>query len=127
MAGVAGRIRAVRERLWSDLPALYVERALTAALRRTPGLRLTDDVQAAALRVEVAAFDEVLSPAHAATVVLVASLRDAGHGRLLDRAFTAAVPIAGADPAAMATAMGTALDQATAAVAAAVAAAVHAH
>ena len=108
------------ERLWSELPATYVQRALTAALRRTPGLRLTDDPTAPALRVEVLAFDDVLTPTHAATVSLAASLRDAEHGRLLDRTFTAAAPIADDDPATMARAMGRALDEATAAVAAAV-------
>ena len=111
------------ERLWSELPATYVKRALTAALHRTPGLHLTDDTRAPALRVEVLAFDEVLAPTHAATVSLAASLRDDARRRLLDRTFTAEVPIAGNDPAAMARAMGEALDEATAAVAAAVVAA----
>src|SRR5215831_17530015 len=31
------------ERRWSEPPESYVERALEAALRRTPGIRLTDD------------------------------------------------------------------------------------
>ena len=112
-----------RERLWSEPPSTYVQRALAAALRRTPGLRLADDANAPALRVEVVAFDEVLSPTHAAAVALAVSLRDEGRGRLLDRTFTAEVPIAGDDPALMAKAMGRALDEATAAVADAVAAA----
>ena len=116
-----------RERLWSELPATYVQRALAAALHRTRGLRLTDDVHAPALRVEVVAFDEVLAPAHAATVSLAASLRGADGGLLLDGTFTADAPIAGDDPATMAEAMGRALDDVTTAVATAVAAAVHAH
>jgi ABC-type uncharacterized transport system auxiliary subunit len=114
-------------RLWSELPATYVQRALAAALRRTPGLRLTDDVHAPALRVEVLAFDEVLAPIHTATVSLAALLRDRAGARLLDRTFTSAAPIDGDDPATMAQAMGQALDEATAAVAAAAAAALHAH
>ncbi len=115
------------ERLWTELPATYVQRALAAALRRAPGLRLTDDVRAPVLRVEVRAFDEVLAPAHTATVSLAASLRDGAGGRLLDDTFTADAPITGDDPATMAQAMGRALDEATTAVAAAVAAVVHAH
>ena len=115
-----------RDRLWSELPATYVQRALAAALRHT-GLRLTDDAKAPALRVDVLAFDEVLLPTHAATVSLAASLRGANGTTLLDNTFTADSPIAGDDPAAMADAMGVALDDASAAVAAAVAAAVHAH
>ena len=107
------------ERLWSELPATYVQRALTAALRRTPGRAspTTRRHRRCAWRL---AFDDVLTPTHAATVSLAASLRDAEHGRLLDRTFTAAAPIADDDPATMARAMGRALDEATAAVAAAV-------
>ena len=115
------------ERLWSELPATYVQRALAAALRETPGLRLTNDARAAALRVEVVAFDEELSPAHTATVALATSLWDPGRGTLLDRTFAATAPIDGDDPAMMATAMGRALDEATTAVAAAVSAALRAH
>jgi ABC-type uncharacterized transport system auxiliary subunit len=75
--------------------------------------------------VEVLAFDEMLAPAHAATVSLAASLRDGDGGRLLDRTFTADAPIADDDPATMAKAMGRALDEATVAVATAVTAALH--
>lgn len=108
------------QRLWRELPESYVERALAATLSRTPGLRLTDDARAPALGVEVLAFDEVLAPAHTATVTLAASLRDERRGWLLERTVTAEAPIAGNDPAVMATAMGRALDEAAAEVAAAV-------
>jgi ABC-type uncharacterized transport system auxiliary subunit len=114
------------ERLWSELPATYVQRALAVALRETPGLRLTNDARAPALRVEVVAFDEVLSPAHTATVALATSLWDPDRGGLLDRTFSATAPIDGDDPAMMATAMGRALDEATTAVAAAVSTTLHA-
>jgi ABC-type uncharacterized transport system auxiliary subunit len=115
------------ERLWSELPATYVQRTLANALRRTPGLRLTDEVRAASLRVEVLEFEEVLAPTHTADVSLSASLRDAKGANVLDRTFSAAAPIAGDDPEQMAQAMGRALDEATSAVAAAVASALHAH
>ena len=114
-------------RLWSELPATYVQRALAAALRRTPGLRLTGDVHAPALRVDVLAFEEVLAPTHTSTVSLAAVLRDAKGRELLDRTFTSTAPIDGDDPALMAQAMGHALDEATADVAAAAAAALHVH
>ena len=109
------------DRLWSELPASYVQRALRGTLSRTPGLRLTSSTRAAELRVDVVAFEEVLAPGHAATVALAASLRDEGGEARLDRTFTVSEPIVGDDPAAMARAMGRALDNAVAAVAAAVA------
>jgi ABC-type uncharacterized transport system auxiliary subunit len=109
------------QRLWRELPASYVERALLTALGRTPGLLLSDDPHAAALSVEVVAFEEVLAPAHTAAVALETSLRDPRRGRLLDRTFTATAPIDRDDPETMAKAMGRALHEATSAVAVAVA------
>ena len=108
------------QRRWSELPASYVERALESALRRTPGIRLTDDFKAPVLRVEVVAFDEVLAPARVASVGLVVSLRDRDRERLLDRSFSAEVPIAGDSAGATAAAMGRALDQVALEVASAV-------
>lgn len=109
---------------WSETPPRYVQRALESALRATPGLRLTDALDAPALRVDVVAFDEVLAPAHVARVALEVSLRDRARTRLVDRTFAAESPITGSGGAAMATAMGTALDGAVREVAGAVAAAV---
>src|SRR5439155_20270301 len=96
--GVAIRLRAVRgapflrhrivwrvseveyglyeQRQWIDLPAHYAERALRTRLGETAGLRLTEDPRAAALRVDLLAFDEVFAPAHAADVALAVSLWD---------------------------------------------------
>lgn len=109
---------------WSETPPRYVQRALESALRATPGLRLTDALDAPALRVDVVAFDEGLAPAHVARVALEVSLRDRARTRLVDRTFAAESPITGSGGAAMATAMGTALDGAVREVAGAVAAAV---
>lgn len=114
------------QRRWSEPPAGYVERALASALRDTPGLRLTDQFDAPTLRVEVVAFDEVLKPAHVASVALVVSLRDRDRARILDRTFTAESAIAGDAPGAVATAAGQALDKVVAEVAAAVASALRA-
>jgi ABC-type uncharacterized transport system auxiliary subunit len=111
---------------WSELPASYVERALGTALRRTPGLSLTNDLAAPALRIEVTAFDEVVGPAPVARVELIATLSDQKQRRVLDRSFSAEAPIAGAVPAATAEAMGKALDQVVAEVASAVSAALRA-
>jgi ABC-type uncharacterized transport system auxiliary subunit len=108
------------QRRWTELPASFVERALETALRRTPGIQLTQALGAATLRVEVLAFDEVLTPAHVAAVSLAVSLGDREQRRLLDRTFSAEEPITSEVPAATATAMGKALDAAVAEVAGAV-------
>src|SRR5437867_8025461 len=108
------------QRRWIDLPAHYVERALRARLRATPGLRLTNDLRAVALRVEVLAFDDVLAPTHAANVTVAVALEDPVRGRLFARTLDARVGIENGDPASMAKAMGQALDDAVAQVADAV-------
>ena len=108
------------QRRWIDLPAHYVERALRARLRATPGLRLTDDLRAVALRVDVLAFDDVLAPTHAANVSVAVALEGPLRGRPFVRTFDARVTIENGDPASMAKAMGQALDDAVAQVAEAV-------
>jgi ABC-type uncharacterized transport system auxiliary subunit len=105
------------QRRWLDLPAHYVDRALAARLRTTPGLHLTDDLAAPALHVEVLAFEEVRSPQHEADVALAAALEDRTGAVLLRRTFAARVAVASDEPAALAKAMGEALDQAVAQVA----------
>lgn len=110
-------------RRWSELPASYVGRALLSALLGTPGLRLTDELRAPSLRVEVVAFEEVFRPRHVASVGLVVSLAGSERQRLLDRSFRVDEPIAGEEPAETARAMGRALDRVVGEVAAAVAAA----
>ena len=108
------------QRRWIELPASFVQRALESALRRTPGILLTEAPGAATLRVEVLGFDEVLTPAHVAAVSLAVSLDDLEQRRLFDRIFDVQEPITSEDPAATATAMGKALDAAVAEVAGAV-------
>jgi len=105
---------------WSELPEHYVERALESALLATQGVELTEQPGAAALSVEVVAFDEVLAPARVAAVSLAVDLVDRGRRRILERSFGAQAPIADETPGATAAAMGKALDEAVAAVAAAV-------
>jgi len=140
--GIAVRLRAVRsvpflrerivwrvseveyglyeQRRWIDLPAHYVDRALQARLRATPGLRLSDDPRAAVLHVDVLAFDEMLAPVHAATVALAAALEAPARGLVLERTFVSEVGIEDREPASMAKAMGQALDEAVGQVADAV-------
>jgi len=105
------------QRRWLDLPAHYVESALAARLQTTPGLRLTDDLIAAALHVEVLAFDDVLAPQHEANVALAVALEDRTGAVHFRRTFAARVAVASDEPAALAKAMGEALDQAVAQVA----------
>jgi ABC-type uncharacterized transport system auxiliary subunit len=102
------------QRRWIDLPVHYVEQALRARLRATPGLRLTDDPRAAELHVLVVAFDDVLAPAHAANVALALALDDPARGHLLERTISAQSPIGDGEPGSMAKAMGQALDDAVA-------------
>ena len=115
------------QRRWIDLPAHYVERALRTRLRETPGLRLTDDLRAVSLRVDVLAFDDVLAPTHAADVALFVALEDPVRGRLFARTLDGRVGIENSDPESVAKAMGQALDDAVAQVADAVRLSVQAH
>jgi ABC-type uncharacterized transport system auxiliary subunit len=115
------------QRRWIDLPAHYVEHALEARLRETPGLRMTNDPRAVALHVDVLAFDDVLAPSHAADVTLAVALEDPVRGRLLERTFDVRIGIGDGQPASMAMAMGQALDDAVAQVADAVRLSLPAH
>ena len=115
------------QRRWIDLPAHYVERALGRRLRETPGLRLTNDPRAVALRVDVLAFDDVLAPTHEANVTLAVTLEDRARGRLLTRTLDARAGIENDAPSSMAKAMGQALDDAVAQVADAVRLSLQAH
>lgn len=108
------------QRRWREMPATYVERALTTALAQTPGVRLTDDLRAPVLRVEVLAFDEVVGPTHGALVTLHVVLGD-GDRTLLERTLSVEETAQGADTDGVATAMGVALDTIATQVATAVA------
>jgi ABC-type uncharacterized transport system auxiliary subunit len=114
------------QRRWLDLPAHYVDRALAARLRETPGLRLTNALDAAALRVDVLAFDDVLAPKHEADVSLAVALEDHARGPVFRRTFDARAGVEDDDPASLAKAMGRALDDAVAEVAEAVGQSLHA-
>jgi ABC-type uncharacterized transport system auxiliary subunit len=98
------------QRRWTEFPSRYLERAMKRALDGTPGVRRVESGRVPTLDLELISFDEILAPAHAADVTVVASLRDAEH-TLFERSFTAQRAIADPDPASAARAMGAALDE----------------
>ena len=99
------------QRRWTEFPSRYLERAMKHALDSTPGIQRVDNGRVPTLDLELISFDEILAPAHAADVTVVASLRDAEQRPVFERAFTAQRAIADADPASTARAMGAALDE----------------
>lgn len=110
------------QRRWTEFPARYLDRAMKRALDGTPGVRRVESGRVPTLDLELVSFDEILAPAHAADVTVVASLRDAEQRTLFERSFTAQRAIADADPASAARAMGAALDEVVRQIAAQVAA-----
>jgi ABC-type uncharacterized transport system auxiliary subunit len=107
------------QRRWVELPATYVERAIARDLYASdrPYEGITD--ASPLLSVELRAFEEVLAPAHEARVTLTVQMADARCVRLRET-FTAARPLDGDDPAALARGIGEALDEVARAVGSAV-------
>ncbi len=107
------------QRRWAELPATYVERALSRELYASdhPYAGIVDS--SPFLAVELRAFEEVLSPAHEARVALSVQMADARCVRLRET-FTASRPLDGDDPAALARGIGEALDEVVRAVGTAV-------
>lgn len=98
------------QRRWTEFPSRYLERAMARALDRTPGIERVNSGRVAVLDLELVSFDEILAPAHAAEVSVVASLRDGEQRTLFERTFSVERPVDGDDAAATARAMGAALD-----------------
>jgi ABC-type uncharacterized transport system auxiliary subunit len=98
------------QRLWTELPATYVERTLGDALA-ADGIEVTSLGDAPTLSIELRRFEELLSPTHEAVVELEVGLAVAGRTRV-ERRVTAREPIADDEPASVAYAMGRALDTA---------------
>lgn len=109
------------QRRWTEFPSRYLERAMAAALERTPGLRLVESGHVPTLDLELVSFDEVLAPTHEADVEVIAALRD-GEVTMFQGTFGARRPIADAEPSSAARAMGGALDAVVLQIAAQVAA-----
>lgn len=108
------------QRRWLELPATYVERALLAELRSSPGLKLSDDSGVPVLSATVVAFDEIKAPAHVAKVGVKVAVKDADRRTRLDREFTAEEPIPDEDPLTLAATMSRALAQVAAQIGSAV-------
>jgi ABC-type uncharacterized transport system auxiliary subunit len=106
------------QRRWTELPATYVERALTRELFGD-GAPIPAAGDVPVLTVELRAFEEVLAPTHEARVALAVELADARCIRLR-RTFAASRPIEDGAPATVARAIGDALDEAVRATGAAV-------
>jgi len=103
------------QRRWTELPATYVERALERELG--PGSSATPN--GPVVVADVRAFEEVLAPGHEARVAVAIELVE-GRCVRLRRTFSAARPLTGDDPAAVARGIGEALDEVARAVATAV-------
>jgi ABC-type uncharacterized transport system auxiliary subunit len=110
-------------RRWTELPAHYVEQLLSRELFELRGLRRATAGAVPTLRVELLAFDEVLTPEHEARIEVWVLLVDQDRIARLERTFTAAQPIAENDPVSFTRALGRALNDLVARVAAEVEAA----
>jgi ABC-type uncharacterized transport system auxiliary subunit len=113
-------IRFYEERLWTESPGVYVRRAIARALFNARGVRQVLSGPATTLAVDVAAFEEVVTPAHTGRVTLAISLSDEREV-LLSRVITRERPISetntSAAPYALVEALAGALAEAVDAVA----------
>lgn len=107
------------QRRWAELPATYVEHALSRELYASerPYAGIVDG--SPLVSVELRAFEEVLAPAHEARVALSVQVADARCVRLRET-FAATRPLGGDDPAELARGIGEALDEVARAVGTAV-------
>lgn len=96
------------ERVWSDLPVRYLERALSDEFYRKRQVDVPTNAFVPRVRVELTAFEEAFRPRHEVLVGLTASVEGPG-GALMERSFEGRVPLPNASPEAMAEAMGEGL------------------
>lgn len=94
---------------WTEAPDAYVERGLATELFERRGFTRTEALDAPALDVRVAAFEEVISP-HEARVALRIRLMGPDANALLVKTVTTSHAIQGVDPADVAEAMSRALE-----------------
>jgi ABC-type uncharacterized transport system auxiliary subunit len=97
---------------WTESPARFAQARIEDELFQRRGFARTGQPGAPSLAVSVDAFDELLAPAHEASVVLSAELVDAQNATLLEHSYEVRKPIAGDDPKEVADALGAALDEA---------------
>lgn len=84
------------ERRWSELPEVYLRRALASALFEERGLTETEAAQALTLEVELLAFEEIDQP-HEARLQALVVLRD-GARTLSQETITVEQPVASGSP-----------------------------
>ena len=101
-----------RSRRWTEPPGHYLEQLLARELFEVRQLRRATGGIVPILKVELLAFEEVLTPNHEALVELRVLLVDARHVSLLERTFTVTRPIESRDPASFTRAAGQALFEA---------------
>jgi len=97
---------------WTESPARFAQTRIEDELFQRRGFVRTSQAGVPSLVVSVDAFDELLAPAHEASVVLSAELVDGQSATLLDHSYEVRKPIAGDDPRQVADALGAALDDA---------------
>ena len=94
---------------WTETPARFAQSWLQNELFERRGFRRSSSPTVATLDANLAAFDELLEPAHEAAVALGVVLIDPKLGTLLDRTFEVRRPLSGDEPKAIADALGEAL------------------
>ncbi|MEE8469631.1 MAG: ABC-type transport auxiliary lipoprotein family protein [Planctomycetota bacterium] len=94
---------------WTEMPVAWLEQALARELFEVRGLRRTELSSAPTLDVHLAAFEEVLYPAHQARVAVVVRLVGASGENLLERTLERTEPVDGEDLARVAEATARAL------------------
>jgi len=94
---------------WTETPARFAQSWLETEMFERRGFRRTSVPTSVTLDARLDAFDELLAPAHEASVSLGIVVTDPIRGTLVDRTFEVRRPIAGDDPGAVADALGEAL------------------
>ena len=97
------------QRRWTEPPASYVERAIVRELFAVERAPLAVDVTAPVVTAEVVAFEDVLEPAHQASVAVGITVVD-GRCVRLRQVFAATRPLGDEDGATLARGIGEALD-----------------
>jgi ABC-type uncharacterized transport system auxiliary subunit len=94
---------------WTETPARFAQSWLDDELYARHGFRRSSSPTVPTLDANLETFDELLAPAHEASVTLEVVLTDPKAGVLLDRTIEVRRPIASDEPSAIADALGDAL------------------
>jgi uncharacterized lipoprotein YmbA len=96
---------------WAEKPEAYVHRALVRELYERRGLTRSQSGSAAALEVELSAFEELLAPDYRVQVALTATLQRPSGDAVFVKTYDVTLPVRGSAPEQMAEAMGAALSK----------------